>query len=199
MIIVQDNFFKDPYAVRQFALQQEYFPSYNSSWPGIRHQTEDVSLLRKIENFANQYTPCKLSHSNFQSVGSKFDEGHFHVDLDYDYIVIVFLDPKPEPYSGTEVCDLSVYPPEFLPKNIWYPQLKHKENFYRNPDNLWLKIKSTCYRKLTNGYFPEPMAKVPNKFNRVIMFESKLVHRAQKFYGKTLKDSRLTLVTFLNK
>ena len=199
MIIVQDDFFKDPYAVRQFALQQEYFSSYNLSWPGIRHQTEDISLLGKIEDFANQHAPCKLSHSSFQSVSSKFGEGHFHFDFDHDYIVIIFLDLYPESYSGTEICDFSMNPSEFIPENIWQSQLTYKENFYRNPNNFWSKIKSTCYRKLTNKYFPEPMAKVPNKFNRVVMFESNLAHRAQKFYGKTLKDSRLTLVTFLNK
>ena len=199
MIIVKDNFFKDPYMVRQFALRQQYFPSDDGRWPGIRCNNTDTALLGKIENFANQYAPCKLSYSSFQSVSSKFAKGHFHFDFEYDYIVIVFLDPQPESYSGTEICDFSENPNRFIPKSIWISQLRHKENFYRNPDKLWLKIKSTLYRKLSNKYFPEPMAKVPNKFNRVVMFESRLAHRAQKFYGKMLEDSRLTLVTFLNK
>ena len=42
-----------------------------------------------------------------------------------------------------------------------------------------------------------PIVKVNNKFNRMLIFSSHLFHRAQKFFGTSLDDSRLTLVSFI--
>ena len=38
---------------------------------------------------------------------------------------------------------------------------------------------------------------VNNKFNRMVIFPSERIHRAQNYFGKERKDSRLTIITFL--
>ena len=41
------------------------------------------------------------------------------------------------------------------------------------------------------------MIKVNNKFNRMIIFDGNLFHKQQNYFGSSIKDSRMTIATFL--
>ena len=67
-----------------------------------------------------------------------------------------------------------------------------KHNFYKNTKSIYnfRNLKNNINNKFT------PIAKIPNKFNRCVYFDSSLHHRAQTFFGTSIENSRLTLASF---
>ena len=99
------------------------------------------------------------------------------------------LDPPPN--SGTEVCD-SDHPPDRVK-----PCSDIQEAFHSDPHNLIKRYRYARVRRKINSHY-KPITTAPNKFNRILIFNSHNFHRAQNFFGTSLEDSRLTLVTFLD-
>ena len=126
----------------------------------------------------------------FQWIPSEWVQGSFHTDP-CRYTAVTFLTPDPPSNTGTEIGGVS---PGFdLEDNF---NKRSKEPFYRMNKKGFLyrnifKIVSTRY----NSKFENPCV-ISNKFNRTVFFDAPRVHRAQNFFGKELKDSRLILVGF---
>tara|TARA_B100000287_G_C20467402_1_gene715817 strand:- start:126 stop:734 length:609 start_codon:yes stop_codon:yes gene_type:complete len=200
MIHVVDNFFDDPYVIRKQALKLEYYSDREGRWPGMRSH----NISKEIKNYIalksqsiTQNLHLKISDRQFncafQFVTKDFREGIFHADDFCDYTCIIFLSPDSIDYSGTEVCD-DDHPPLIVPRKML--ERKVKENFYKDTKNFLKGYKYDRMRSKVNSFF-DPIIKVPARFNRCLLFSGGNYHRAQKFYGKSIKDSRLTLVSFL--
>tara|TARA_B100000287_G_C20560028_1_gene752056 strand:- start:548 stop:1192 length:645 start_codon:yes stop_codon:yes gene_type:complete len=206
MIHIEDDFFKDPYSVRNNALKQEFIVRARFNYPGSRSYNVPstvcnyiLSHLRCIlKNDSIQFTddgPC------FHTIGGEFEEGIFHTD-DFGYICIIYLSLEPPANSGTELCDDGFDEGNDLTQKLLkiYPPEKRNEvgfGFHKNPSNLKLRRQYRRMRRRVNASF-NPIIEVPNRFNRCLVFPATNYHRAQTFFGTTIENSRLTIVCFTN-
>ena len=190
MIFVCDNFLKDPFSVRKDALNKKYFRQENT--PGYRCLDVDVLVKNYIFKKIDSLSLCNMSkiESAFQYSTGDFKEGLFHTDYG-KYTCIVFLSLEPIKNSGTEICDSGIL---YNLPDTWADD---KHRFFNNRHNFFNKVRYNLLLKKINSKFT-PSYTVNNIFNRMVVFDSCNYHRAQKFFGTSISDSRLTLVSFLS-
>ncbi len=197
---IVDNFFDNPDKVRQWAIQQSFYPDEDGRWPGLR--TEQVANLdnlffqyvirKSISLFFNfqQETDIRWVVSMvFQIVDKNYDSGWVHSDGNDSQITgIVYLNKDAKLAGGTSIMREK--------NNI----LVHK-NTYDITKDSYLKQKTRQevekYREEHNNQFEETI-NISNVYNRLVLFDSHLYHKAQSFFGED-DDARLTLIFFVNK
>ena len=199
MIHVCDNFFSDPYVVRNTALHEKYVTE-RFNYPGVRSHgvPESVkdNIFSKVKNITQDYN-LKIGSTTFQSVKKEFGTGIYHKDRE-NYICIVYLSLDPPVDSGTEICDFHI-PPLIDGKkdDMWPDSLDEvKISHFKDPFNLIKRYKYARLRRKLNSYFT-PTTIVANKFNRGLIFPCKNYHRSQNFFGSSIENSRLTIVSFM--
>tara|TARA_B100000287_G_scaffold142933_1_gene134781 strand:+ start:793 stop:1440 length:648 start_codon:yes stop_codon:yes gene_type:complete len=210
-IHVQDNFFKDPYEVRRTILNQSFSDS-EYAWPGFRSVTPErisnyiLESARRVVQVPGLQL-CGEGGTNCQYITKEYGEGSFHHDGDgtpghdgADFTSINFLSLEPPVDSGTEVCDSTGNPDAtgIIDMELWGKHLREKEKFYKNPKPFINSYKYARLVKRINSHF-DPTAKIPNKFNRWLIFDSNRHHRAQKFFGTSASNARLIIVCFFKK
>ena len=212
MIHLEDNFFEDPYSVRSSALKSKYSPAYDYTWPGyrswdvpddvsdqirsrVRSVVGDSSLDFKHAQVNNNQSRV-YPNSSFQYTTEEFGDGLFHHDEDL-YICIVYLSLDAPSDSGTEICDGDQGPAYFLDNSPSFSEVSQlKLSFIEDPSNLIKRYRYVRVRRRLNLLYT-PIMKVPNKFNRGIIFPARYAHRAQNFFGTSIESARLTSVSFL--
>ena len=152
----------------------------------------DMSIKNYIFKKINSLTPYNISNieSAFQYSTKDFKEGLFHTDYG-KYTCIIFLSPRPIKNSGTEICDSGM---SYDIPDAWADD---KHRFFNNRHNFFNRVKYDLLIKKINSKFT-PSYTVNNTFNRMLVFDSCNYHRAQKFFGESILNSRLTLVSFLS-
>lgn len=193
-LTIQDNFFEDPNLIRKIALAQNYESSVGDRliWPGYRTDASVLAstyLTHRIWSLTGDAS-LQITRSTFQYIPERYGEGSFHVDSPDKYTCIIYLTPNPPDNSGTEVCDEMDDP---MSQEYWDEFIPIKQSFIKEGIN---QKEYDRMRKLSAEKI-NPIVKVNNKFNRMLIFSSHLFHRAQKFFGSSLVDSRLTLVSFI--
>ena len=195
MIHICDNFLSDPYYVRSIALKQKYVTE-KFNYPGVRSFSVPAGIGEYILSYVKHITKDPsliIAYQSFQSVTKDFGDGVFHSDYENNIICITYLSLDPPPNSGTEVCD-SDHPPDRVSRSSCS---NLQEAFHSDPHNLIKRYRYARVRRKLNSHY-KPIMTAPNKFNRILIFNSHNFHRAQNFFGTSLEDSRLTLVTFLD-
>jgi len=197
---ILDNFFDNPDGVRQWAIQQPFYPSPDGRWPGMR--TEDISktnnlffdlVVRKsLSLFFDLKTDEQISWNAkmmFQIVHENYDSGWTHHDGSFNDLItgIIYLNKNKDLAGGTSLMKLK---DNIFVENNEVSQFKSQR---------FLK-KSTIdevahHREAHNSQYEETI-KVSNIYNRLLMFDSHLLHKAQNFFGKD-EDARLTLIFFI--
>lgn len=200
MIQVVDDFFPDPFLVRNTALKCDNF-SCLSQYPGKRCKvplkTQDLTL-NLIEKYIKQ--KFKISKKDpegmsFNFIDSSYCCGMTHSDHPVaTYSCIIFLSPQPQKTSGIEIYQ------KYEGKNInpiIVESNKVKEYFFSSSRNIIEKIK---YKNISHKIRKKQKNKIviENKFNRMVFFDSDMLHNAQNYFGNTKESSRLTLMTFLH-
>jgi hypothetical protein len=198
MIHVIDNFLKDPHQVRSKGLKLHY--KKGDYYPGYRSFEVDEYIKKNIISYSSKITNETLriqksaegfDNCCYQYVTKKFQTGNFHTDFPTKYTCILFLTPEPPKNSGLEICDYD------FKDTKWTKKFRDtKFNFIKNPDSLSNKIKYKISAHKYNQRF-DPMIKVNNKFNRMVVFDGGLFHKQQNYFGSSAKDSRMTIATFL--
>lgn len=193
--MVIDDFFETPELWRSFALQQEYFKGDRGTWPGIRtkmlHELNQ-ELYNVLENKLLSYYPMfkgfSKIESTFQVISEEWGEGWIHDDNpEHNLAGIVFLTPNPPKGSGN-----SSYAEQ---DDIDGERIRDMFVADMDPDIDHSQFQK--YRIEHRNQFT-PTTIVENKFNRCKVFDPRTWHSANNFFGKTLEDSRLTLVFFCN-
>lgn len=198
-ITILDNFFDDPDKIRNWALSLEYSKDPEGKWPGVRtkslHEINtnffDTVCCKFFSLFfdLNQEKMNFSLNMRFQLVDSKYGSGWVHTDhLESQITGLIYLSPNIDSHSGTSIYQEKK---NLLVQNHSYNKIK--EDFYLNRIS---HEEAEKYRKEHNSQYEESV-KVSNIYNRLIAFDSHLHHAAQDFFG-TEKDSRLTLVFFVN-
>jgi len=201
MLFIRDDFFKNPYAVRNAALKQNYTSAEGGEWPGHRsmaHESISDVVVEEVRGVTRNPS-LKLEKSSFQYVTKDYDEGVYHPDYNY-YTCIIYLSLEPPPNSGTSLCfygDIAedAYKNGKEAESAWEKLESAKFNFYKDPKNFLNRYNYGRMRRRHNAHF-NPVATIPNKFNRLILFDGNLYHRAHKFFGTSVEDARLTLTSF---
>jgi len=200
MIHVCDNFFPDPFEVRKVALKSKYNynTDNNTSWPGFRCSTIPESITDYVLSGAKHYTKnsyLKLNvRPSFQYVTEDCKDGVFHKDGSALYTCMVYLSLHAPKNSGTEICDSDVEDwDNIIPSDMG----SIKREFYQDPKNLLKASKFGRIKNKVNSHF-NPIAQIPNKFNRFILFPGNSFHRAQNYFGTSIENARLILISFLS-
>ena len=204
MLILKDNFFKDPYEVRRDGLHRQYNPSPGYTYPGYRSFSllagRPISLPPNLANYItdevryfSKNPSLKMQAGGFQYVTKDFITGIYHFDTEHTFSSIIFLSLDPPDNSGTEVSSIPEFGFDF--DDVWDRSMKVRTDFHKDPSNFINAYKYRRAVKSINSKSKE-IIQIPNKFNRFMMFDSYLFHRAQDFFGTSIEDSRLTIVSF---
>lgn len=179
---VVDNFYSDPYAVRELALKQQY--SENGSrgvrshdqfiFPGVKESFEKI-IGKKITNWSDYYGIC----GRFQFCTAE-DALVYHCDCQR-WAAMVFLTPDAPIECGTAL-------------------LRHKKTGIRTNEDPRI---SQCFMDLGEPYFldPTPFEEVDvvgNVFNRLIIFDGRAIHTARRYFGNKKENSRLFQIFFFD-
>jgi len=182
-IWVIDNFYKDPDAVREFALQQEYIQgglgrgfigsrtAQQFLFPGLKEEFERV-MGHKIVRWEDHSMNGRFQY------GMEGDPNVYHCD-DQTWAGMLYLTPN-APYStGTGT---------FAGKNS---DIRHKEH----PNIL------NCFRtgsQNLDGTIFEPVDSIGNVYNRLVIFNAGYLHSALGYFGYTKENSRLWQMFFFD-
>lgn len=180
--VVVDNFYQDPYKIREYALNQDFVANieYHKGkrsvdpkhrFPGLKERFEEI-LNRKIKNW--EHYPV---NGCFQYCVAE-DKSVYHVDYQ-EYAGIIYLTPDAPPQCGT--------------------------SFYRSKKNKQMRVTpndpnySTIFEK---GFYDSTQFDlvdvVGNIYNRLILFDSHTIHAAPTYFGQDLHDARLFQLFFFD-
>lgn len=185
-LIVIDNFYDDPYKIREFAMKQTY--TTHEYHPGERTESFATEKHREIFNkilepFSGKITIFDLSkeeNSNgaFQYNTSNDIKSWIHVDnYNTNWAGIVYLTPNAPVSAGTGFF-------KFKDGNInaFDSNLLNNENYVDNNcrDNTKWELVSS----------------VGNLFNRLVLFNSTQYHMSLNYFGDNIDNARLMQVFF---
>jgi Family of unknown function (DUF6445) len=200
-VTVIENFYQNPDAVRQFALAQKFtyckeVPNIEYVYPGAR--TQDLSLLNKdlfdkictklvsVFHNAEHDTMRWLITTSFQSVTEEYSQGVIHTDHNTVFAGVLYLTPDAPLPGGTSL---------FKP-NKSFNEAKYQQALVDNDARF--KAGEIAMDTAYHSMFDE-IVRVNNVYNTLIIYEGRHYHAANQFFGKTLKNSRLAQVFFVNK
>jgi hypothetical protein len=200
-VTVIENFYEDPDAVRTFALNQKYKFRHQMKdtpyvFPGCR--SKDLSSINKplfekvskkiislFHNEEHDYMQWAIATS-FQSVSAEYGKGVIHTDQNIVFAAVLYLSPDAPLDSGTSLFK----PNHKFDEQKYISCLKQNDKRFDQGEI----IMDTSYHDM----FDE-VVRINNVYNTLILYEGRHYHAANKFFGKTIKDSRLAQVFFVNK
>ena len=193
-IKIIDNFFKDPYAVRNIALSSDlkYEYAIHGKWPGVRAEilgSQKISYSRQYQKFFDE--PAEAYNMFFQSSGGLWGTGSAHHDHTSKYTVLTFLNLRYPSNSGIEIYNERTTEDHSRGNSFE----STKVNFYLSSKNPIERFFFEKKLKLYNSHLKDPCI-VSNKFNRTVIFSGSRMHRAQNFFGNNMSNSRLTMISF---
>jgi hypothetical protein len=195
---VIDDFLKNPDQIRLEALKsystQQHYRS--TRYPGTRILVENDFIKEFLRENVSKLVGenVRILDCCYQFIDKKCVKGLPHDDRDRKYSSIIYLNPSPPRNSGTEIFDYHYLNPHNIYKRDDKIVKEIKENFSKSNKNF---IHRFLYSKFADKLTKEQKYKcvVGNRYNRHLLFDSSLIHRAQNFFGEE-KNSRLTLITF---
>jgi hypothetical protein len=200
-VAIIENFYEKPDAIRKFALAQKYTFCHNRLnleyvYPGSRtkdlfdldstlHEKICKKLVSVFHNAEYDYMRWALSTS-FQSVTKEYKQGVIHTDQNTIFAGVLYLTPDAPLNSGTSLFK----PNKSFDEKKYQHALKQNDEKFRAGEI----VMDTSYHSM----FDE-IVRVNNVYNTLIIYEGRHFHAANQFFGKTMKDSRLAQVFFVNK
>ncbi len=200
---IVDGFFHNPYEIRKHGLDSAQHISVDQNKTMYRGKRS--KCLSEIHPVLFDHINRKilssfydLSHENiswkseikYQLTDESFGDGWVHTDYYRPSLLtgIIYLTP-----NAPLECGTSLYQPKDMAANQLHDQIKKRGN-----EDIELRMSDHYFecRKENNDQF-EKILTVNNLFNRLFVFDSHYFHCADRFFGKTRDDSRLTLVIFI--
>lgn len=196
-VTILDNFYNDPYKIREYALAQSFTRHEGASWPGLRTKMlldldKDMyksfvdKMLAVCFNLPTDHIGCNVDVF-FQTTAEHYEEGWIHTDTGVSFAGVIYLSPNPLIDAGTSIYQEN----GVLQEYDQYPKVE----FYNGETTDISKYRNL--RDTHNSNFTKTID-VSNVFNRLVLFSGEEWHRESKFFGSSLTDSRLTQVFFVN-
>lgn len=174
-LIIVDNFYSDPDAVRAFALSQEF--SVKGNYPGARtesHLTEDVkAAIEHNMQFAGKVTDW-MAYSGYTGafqLATAQDRTWIHSDYNNMWAGVCYLTPDAPHTGGTGL-------------------FRHKA--------------SGEHSKITQDYEGYDYTKwdlfdtIGNKYNRLVIYRGDMFHASLDYFGNNAQNGRLFQTFFFN-
>lgn len=190
-LFVVDNFYEDPYAVREFALKQTYYEGEGAVgfrtrkqflFDGLKERFEEI-MGEKIQDHTKDNYGWYDSGINgrFQSCTAGTNQV-YHCDSQ-KWAAVIYLTPDAPPESGT-----SFY--------------RHKETkIHHNSQIDWstdVGYKVFNQKTFLDGTPYERVDTVGNVFNRLVIFDGGLIHSGNNYFGWDIESSRLFHIFFFS-
>jgi hypothetical protein len=181
-VYIVDNFYADPYAVREFAMNQEYEPdgegkgytgrrTYKQFFPpGMKERFEEI-IGEKIGNWEGHGFNGRFQYN----VGG--DKLVYHCD-EQKWAGLIYLTPNAPYQAGTRL-------------------LGHKKTRVRfNKDPRIME----CFNQesFLDGTPFETVDHVGNVFNRLVIYRGGLIHSASEYFGWNKENARLWHMFFFD-
>ena len=200
-VAIIENFYENPDAMREFALAQQYVSLKDKKnatyvYPGTRtndlvdldkalHEKVIKKLVSVFHNAEYDYMRWAIS-SSFQSVTEEYAQGVIHTDQNTVFAGVLYLTPDAPLNGGTSL---------FKPNKSFNAE-QYERCLVENDERFKAGqiVMDTSYHSM----FDE-IVRVNNVYNTLILYEGRHYHAANQFFGKTLQDSRLAQVFFVNK
>jgi hypothetical protein len=196
-VTVLDDFFEDPDSIRAHALAQTFAPDPQGRWPGTRtdnlaelhpqlfdHVCRRVASLFYRTRNQQEHVMWRAS-GGFQLVDAVYGQGWVHHDAFNElFTAIIYLTPDADQDSGTSIM-------ERRDRTTTIP--KHLEDAKRT--SILTCVDDPNSRDELAAYYDE-VIRVNNKYNRIVIFDSHLYHRANEFAASD--TPRLTLTLFFS-
>ena len=187
--IVIDNFYEDPEAVREFALEQMYFDGEGAVGCRTRKQFLFEGVKEKFEEALN-YKISDHTDNGFgwkdQGINGRFQSCKggtpqvFHCDSQR-WAGVLYLTPNAPVQSGT-----SFY--------------QHKgEKIFHNSQIDWEGGQGERVFNQNTFVDPTPYERIDtvgNVFNRLVLFDGGLIHSGNDYFGWDIPSSRLFQIFF---
>ena len=200
-VTIIENFYENPDAIRKFALAQEYTFCHDRLnmeyvYPGSRtkdlfdldsklHEKICKKLVSVYHNAEYDLMRWAISTS-FQSVSAEYGQGVIHTDHNTVFAAVLYLTPDAPLNGGTSL----------FKKNKMFDEKKYQQALDDNDARF--KAGEIAMDTSYHSMFDE-IVRVNNMYNTLIIYEGRHFHAANHFFGKTLNDSRLAQVFFVNK
>jgi glycosyltransferase involved in cell wall biosynthesis len=178
---IVDNFYDDPYAVREFALEQKFEENLNYYKgnrskdqyiiPGTKEAFEKI-IGKKITNWTETHGMC----GRFQYCTAE-DDLVYHCDSQ-TLAGMIYLTPDAPVSCGTSL-------------------FAHKRTGLRNENDFGNinVFDETGYYDKTKF---ELVDTAGNVFNRLVLFDAKCIHSANEYFGTNITNSRLFHLFFFD-
>jgi len=179
---IVDNFYYDPYAVREFAKEQEYVEGGLGKpfigrrtvnqflFPGIKETFEDIlgKTITKWEDYG--------MNGRFQ-LNVSGEPIVYHCDLQV-YAAMIYLTPDAPSSCGTST-------------------FRHRSSgvLHRDDPNI-----SSAFNGKTflDGTPYDKVDQFGNIFNRLVIFDAGCIHAANEYFGSAMDDARLWHMFFFD-
>lgn len=180
-ILVVDDFYENPYDVRDFALSQEFNVSGN--FPNLRTEPDtNPSLRETLQNIvrshggAINYWPDGYNGA-YQFTTSR-DRSWIHSDTGTSWAAVCYLTPNAPHQSGTGLY-------------------RHKETGLYQPveDQKLMEIVNNDSQDLTKW---DEVDVVGNVFNRLVMYRGNRFHSSRNYFGQNKFSGRLFQTFFFS-
>lgn len=185
--IVIDDFYDNPYEVREFALEQDY--GVIGNYPGFRTKSflsDDIknAIGDVLRPFAGEVTSWGGDYSGSFQYTLASHRSWIHADSYTEWAGVLYLTPDAPITAGTGI-------------------FKHKETGLMSWD---YKDRGPDYNNDQSPHIRHPhdytkwdmVDRFGNIFNRLVMYRADLYHVSLDYFGQTLEDGRLFQVFFFN-
>jgi len=186
--IVIDDFYVDPYRVREMALNEDFKVSGN--YPGIRTVPFLSDSVFNIIQSVIQVAGGKILNWDDSEYTGAFqytisrDRSWIHADETTMWAGVCYLTPNAPISAGTGLFRHKETGLESAPKNI--------DGSY---DKELMKL---VYRDSQDMTKWEMTDRVANKFNRLVLYRGDLFHMSLDYFGQDKYDGRLFQTFFFN-
>lgn len=181
-LLVFDNFYKDPYTIREFALKQSYYTDTyypgrrTSSFATIELKNKIQTLIQPIAGKIIEFPLYSGDNGSFQYTTSN-DKTWIHIDSkNINWGGVLYLTPNAPFNSGTTFYKYKNY---IIDENETIIQNAEYSNITNRDTKNW-----------------DVVDQVGNVFNRLILFRSTRFHSSTNYFGKDITDGRLFQVFF---
>ena len=177
--IVIDNVYENPDGVREFALKQ-VFNEHKEYHKG--HRTDQVFRFPGLKEMFERRLGVPIKNWEKYGTNGCFqfciagDQLVYHFDQQ-EYAGVLFLTPDAPPNTGS--------------------------SFYRSKHTKQMKVADADFKKVfRNGFLDstefDRVDTVGNLYNRIVLFDSKMIHSASEYFGTTKENGRLFQLFFFD-
>jgi hypothetical protein len=179
-----DNFYSDPYAVREFALSQQFYD--DDGYQGMR--TRKQFFFHGVKERFESIIGLKITDWESQTMNGRFQTCVAGTPLVYHcdsqkWAGIVFLSPDAPPSCGT---------------SFFRSKINKKHHNSQIDWNTSEGIETFNQKTFMDRSPYELVDSVGNIFNRLVIFDGGLIHAASDYFGWDIASSRLFHMFFFN-